>query len=176
MVRDAIESGCDGIVLSIIYPTAFENVIDQAQTRGIPMVAFNVNARGTEDGKITRVCRDVYTAGRVLASAVYGHIRPMSTVLVTLHSKGISLENDVGRDGYFCAGFDLSPRIIKFVKEGIVFCTIDQQPYIQGFYPVVQLTHTCRFGLKPADIDSGATLITRENIDVAAGLCDEGYR
>ncbi len=239
MVRDAIEHGYNGIALSIIHPTAFESVIDEALTSGIPVVAFNVNARGTEDGKITQVCQDVYQAGKVLATTVYDHVPRGGTVLVTMHSEGISalddrfrgikdglsekkieyktlvtgidpekaaavigeflqkhpdiktvlatgqadtegagifLETDLARDGYFCAGFDLSPRIIKFVKEGTAFCTIDQQPYLQGFYPVVQLAHFLRLGLKPADIDSGAALITQENADAVAALCEAGYR
>ena len=60
-------------------------------------------------------------------------------------------------------GFDLSPVILQFIQEGHIYCTIDQQPYAQGFYPVLQLTHRLRYGLVPCNIDAGASLVTKDN-------------
>jgi simple sugar transport system substrate-binding protein len=65
----------------------------------------------------------------------------------------------------YVAGFDLSPGIVNLMAEGHIDATIDQQPYLQGFYPVVQLTLFLRFGLTPASIDAGAALIDRSNLE-----------
>lgn len=115
-----------------------------------------------------------------LITAVLQDNPEIKTVLATgqadTEGAGIFFETAGDSAGFFRAGFDLSPRIIQFIKKGIVHCTIDQQPYIQGFYPVVQLAHACRLGLKPVDIDSGAGLVTRENADLVGGLCNAGYR
>jgi simple sugar transport system substrate-binding protein len=77
---------------------------------------------------------------------------------------------------YWAAGFDLSPETLRLIKAGHIRCTVDQQPYIQGFYPVVQLTLYLRYGIMPADIDAGAAIIDHANIDRVMELTSEGYR
>ena len=52
-------------------------------------------------------------------------------------------------------------EILRLVKGGVIAFTVDQQPYVQGFYPVLQLTQYLRYGLRPASVDAGATIITR---------------
>ena len=36
-------------------------------------------------------------------------------------------------------GYDLVPITLQLIKSGDLEFTIDQQPYLQGFYPVMQL-------------------------------------
>ncbi len=78
--------------------------------------------------------------------------------------------------GYWSAGFDLSPVTLQLIKEDHIRCTVDQQPYIQGFYPVVQLAFYLRYGIMPSDIDAGATIIDRTNVDQAIELTKQKYR
>lgn len=81
------------------------------------------------------------------------------------------------RDGRVpIAGFDLSDGILRLVRNGTVVATVDQQPYVQGFYPLTQLVHAVRYGLAPSDLDAGATLVTAANVDEVADLCAAGYR
>jgi simple sugar transport system substrate-binding protein len=89
---------------------------------------------------------------------------------------GRAIEQYFSGKGYWSAGFDLSLTTLRLIKKGYVRCTIDQQPYIQGFYPVVQLTHYLRYGIVPSDIDAGATIINRDNVDQVTELTEEGYR
>jgi simple sugar transport system substrate-binding protein len=74
------------------------------------------------------------------------------------------------------AGFDLSPEILRLIKEGIVSFTIDQQPYLQGFLPVVQLVLNIRYGIRPSAVDAGATVIDRSSVDAVMELSRAGYR
>ena len=89
---------------------------------------------------------------------------------------GLAVEESFRDGDFFVAGFDLSPELIRLIQNGTISCTIDQQPYVQGFYPVVQLAHWCRYGLKPASIDAGVTVIDRTNVNVVSDLCQMGYR
>lgn len=89
---------------------------------------------------------------------------------------GLAIERNFAGQGYTAAGFDLSPEILRLVKAGHIRFTIDQQPYVQGFYPVVQLTLYCRYGLRPSNIDAGAAVISKENVDAVVGLNAKGYR
>jgi len=74
------------------------------------------------------------------------------------------------------AGFDLSPGILRLVDRGIIKFTIDQQPYTQGFYPVVQLTLYCRYGIQPSTLDAGAAVVTSKEAQRVMGLTDQKYR
>jgi simple sugar transport system substrate-binding protein len=76
----------------------------------------------------------------------------------------------------YVAGFDLSPEILRLVKSGTIAFTVDQQPYVQGFYPVLQLAHYLRYGLRPSRVDAGATIISRADVERVTRLSAEGYR
>jgi simple sugar transport system substrate-binding protein len=89
---------------------------------------------------------------------------------------GRVIERDFVGKGYASAGFDLSPEILRLVKAGVIRCTVDQQPYIQGYYPVVQLTLYRRYGIQPPNIDAGAGIITRKDVDRVIDLTKKHYR
>lgn len=89
---------------------------------------------------------------------------------------GRALQASFADQGYWSAGFDLSETTLRLIKAGVIRCTVDQQPYVQGFYPVVQLTHYVRYGLQPADMDAGATVIDKRNVDQVSELTKQGYR
>jgi simple sugar transport system substrate-binding protein len=78
---------------------------------------------------------------------------------------GLAIERDFAGKGYAAAGFDLSPNILRLIKAGHIRFTIDQQPYTQGFYPVVQLALYCRYGLVPSTMDAGAGIIDGSNVE-----------
>ena len=52
-------------------------------------------------------------------------------------------------------GFDLVPEVLDQMKAGYVQVQIDQQPYMQGFMPVMEVYLAKTVGLAPADIDTG---------------------
>jgi len=76
----------------------------------------------------------------------------------------------------FIAGFDLTPTILNFIEAGIIHFTVDQQPYVQGYYPVLQLVQLCRLGIHPSHIDTGTALINKANIKSVLELSRLGYR
>jgi simple sugar transport system substrate-binding protein len=89
---------------------------------------------------------------------------------------GLAVERNFKNAGYYVAGFDLSPAILRGVKTGRIAFTIDQQPYAQGFYPVVQLALYCRYGIKPSSLDAGATVIAKDDVGRVMQLSAAGYR
>ena len=68
---------------------------------------------------------------------------------------------------YVC-GFDLSKEIEEMVGCGMIDFTIVQQPYLQGFYPVIMLTNYLRRRLIPTDIDAGAIIVTKDSLAALA--------
>jgi simple sugar transport system substrate-binding protein len=89
---------------------------------------------------------------------------------------GRAIESDFPNQGYWSAGFDLSPKTLQLVRDGHIRYTVDQQPYSQGFYPVTALVLKLRYGISPADIDAGAAIIDRSNVDQVLDLTSKGYR
>ena len=63
------------------------------------------------------------------------------------------------------ATFDISDEIAAAVKDGTIAFAIDQQPYLQGYMPVVVLTNLARYGVLPSGhMNSGPGFVTKANI------------
>ncbi len=81
------------------------------------------------------------------------------------------------KPGEICgAGFDLSAPIVKGVQDGFISVVEDQQPFLQGFLPIMQLYLTSKFGFAGLHVDTASSLITKANIDAVAPLAKEGIR
>jgi len=104
----------------------------------------------------------------------------IKTVLCTgqadTEGAGLAIAKHFSGKGYRTAGFDLSPNILRLLDAGVIEFTIDQQPYTQGFYPVIQLTLLLRYGIQPSDIDAGAAVITGKEAKGVMGLKMQNYR
>lgn len=73
-------------------------------------------------------------------------------------------------------GFDLVPQVLEMMKAGYIQMEIDQQPYEQGFMPVMEVYLKKNIGLAPADIDTGEGVITPDQVDSIMGLSKQGKR
>jgi len=63
-------------------------------------------------------------------------------------------------------GYDLLPGTLKLIDKGFLDFTIDQQPYLQGFYPVLQLfLYKLSGGLvAPSDTNTGLLFVTKAKV------------
>jgi simple sugar transport system substrate-binding protein len=71
------------------------------------------------------------------------------------------------RKGVRAGGYDLLPRTLAGIAAGRLDFTIDQQPYLQGFLPVLQL-FLARYSVElvaPADTNTGNVFVTRKTVD-----------
>jgi simple sugar transport system substrate-binding protein len=69
-------------------------------------------------------------------------------------------------NGQICAyGFDLGPKQLEQIKSGALMGSLGQQPFLQGFYPVVQLYLQLDRNIAAANLDTRAQLVTKENVD-----------
>jgi simple sugar transport system substrate-binding protein len=76
----------------------------------------------------------------------------------------------------FNFGFDTSPQIVEAFKGGWVQLTADQQPFQQGYLPILSLCEQVVYGLAPIDVDTGAGFVTPENYEMVAKLAAEALR
>jgi simple sugar transport system substrate-binding protein len=68
--------------------------------------------------------------------------------------------------GVVSGGFDLTPGTLAAVKSGDLDFTIDQQPYLQGFLPVMALWFYKLSGglVFPPMTNTGLTFVSKENV------------
>jgi simple sugar transport system substrate-binding protein len=68
--------------------------------------------------------------------------------------------------GVHAGGFDLLPRTLQLIKAGALDFTIDQQPYLQGFYTVMEMALYLASGglVGPADINTGLKFVTKDSV------------
>jgi simple sugar transport system substrate-binding protein len=69
--------------------------------------------------------------------------------------------------GVRAGGYDLLPEILQLISEDHIDFTIDQQPYLQGFFPVMQLyLYKLSGGVTgPAETNTGLIFITPDTVD-----------
>jgi simple sugar transport system substrate-binding protein len=68
--------------------------------------------------------------------------------------------------GVKAGGFDLTEQTQKLLQEGQIEFTIDQQPYLQGFLPILQLYMWQASGslTGPAETDTGLKFLNKETV------------
>lgn len=76
-------------------------------------------------------------------------------------------ESNLPSKGVHGGGFDLLPRTVDLIHDGFLDFTIDQQPYVQGFYTVVEaFTFLASGGLVgPANVNTGLKFVTKGTVD-----------
>lgn len=73
-------------------------------------------------------------------------------------------------------GFDLGQGVMAAFEAGHVLVTSDQQPYQQGYLPVLSLCQQLVYKLGPLNVDTGAGFVTVDNYQDVVALAEDGVR
>ena len=73
-------------------------------------------------------------------------------------------------------GFDLVPEMLQQMKSGYVQAAIDQQPYLQGFLPVMMVYLNKTAGLPAFDVDTGQGVVLPKDADSIMALSKKALR
>jgi simple sugar transport system substrate-binding protein len=73
-------------------------------------------------------------------------------------------------------GFDLVPDVMEQMKAGYIQYHIDQQPYLQGWAPVMQAGPIRDYKMTAYDVDTGSAVITADQVPDIEELSKAGYR
>ncbi len=108
---------------------------------------------------------DTTKAYNILKSYLQAH--PDVEVIFTLGPLGahpaMKLIQDEGLKGkVYVSTIDLDDQILKGIKDGIIIAGVSQQPFAQGFLPVVFMYLYVKYGIKPPEhIPTGPTIIDK---------------
>jgi simple sugar transport system substrate-binding protein len=232
-MNTAIAAKVDGIAVSLIDATAFNDPVKRALAAGIPVVSYNADApASSNNARLAYIGQDLYDSGvevgnhlvgLVPSGDIVGFISTPGTLNIQPRIDGVkaaiaasgkpinfveiatgatepeelsaveayylghkSIKGMVAVDGgstsavgqimakYSLAskgihggGYDLEPLTLQAISQGNLDFTIDQQPYLQGFIPVVQLfLYKLSGGLaQPSTTNTGLLFVTKANVN-----------
>ncbi|MFN2203766.1 MAG: substrate-binding domain-containing protein [Caldilineaceae bacterium] len=82
----------------------------------------------------------------------------------------------LGPDDIYAAGFDLAPATVEAIRGGWTDLVIDQQQWLQGYLPILQICLTHNYAFTGLHIDTGAGFAHKDNIDLLADLVERQIR
>jgi simple sugar transport system substrate-binding protein len=97
--------------------------------------------------------------------------------IATLALTAISADHLAGKLTY--ATFGIGTDVLEAVREGRILFAVDQQPYLQGYLPIVLLEQEHRYGVLPATgtlIQTGPVFVTKANAARVLALSARGIR
>jgi simple sugar transport system substrate-binding protein len=74
------------------------------------------------------------------------------------------------------AGFDVSPATIAAIRGGWTTLVIDQQPWLQGYLPILQICLAKVYGFSGLHINTGAGFVDKNNVEIIAPLAEKNIR
>ena len=123
---------------------------------------------------------DPNTVIPIFTAALSAH--PKTTIIVHPGSdimnvaEGIAKAAGYGPNEILQIGFDTSPQIMTAFEKGYVHLTSDQQPFLQGYLPVLSLCQTAVLGTGAINQDTGAGFVDTNNYKAVKALADAGLR
>jgi len=126
---------------------------------------------------------DTGTEGAVVADRVgsYLNANPDTTVyfdtgLWHAYVARVLADRGVPPGKVLLGGFDIVAEVLQQMEAGYIQVQVDQQPYMQGFMPVMEAYLAKSFGLSPADINTGTGLVYPEDVEAIMPLATQGLR
>jgi len=106
-----------------------------------------------------------------IASSIVTYIESRGDVVGIFGPNGavtpaiVNAVTQLGLEGQICSyGYDLGPTQQEGLQTGALTGSLGQQPFIQGFWPVVQLYLQIDRGVQAANVDTRAQLVTKESV------------
>lgn len=80
----------------------------------------------------------------------------------------VSKKYGLAAQGVITAGYDLLPETLDLIGSGDMTFTTDQQPYLQGFLPTLQIYLYKLSGgaVSPANSDTSLAYVTKDNVEI----------
>ncbi len=144
-MREAIARKVDGIACTLPDPTAFDDVVAEAQAKGIPVIAINADA--PRSGRLAYIGQGNYEAGRSMGQQIAKLLPSGGDVLLAIHTAGAqNLEERIkgvkdvldAKGGFkyrvVATGTDLTKA------EALIGAALQANPNVKGMFGVEDVT------------------------------------
>jgi simple sugar transport system substrate-binding protein len=163
--RIAAAVGSGNVALFIATPGSanlqprIEGALTAIKASGRPLIVHTVATGAAVPGELSTI--NAYWVGHQNTRGMYAVDGGSTESLAKVMQKyGLAAK------GIRAGGFDLTEQTQKLLQEGHIEFTIDQQPYLQGFLPVLQLFLWRVSGslTGPAETDTGLKFLNKETV------------
>ena len=79
-------------------------------------------------------------------------------------------------DDIYMIGFDMSAATIEAINGGWTDLVLDQQPFLQGYLPIVQICLAKQYQFAGMHIDTGSGFVDKDNVEQLADLAEKQIR
>ncbi len=73
------------------------------------------------------------------------------------------------------ATFDVGAEAAKRIKDGTLTMAINQQPFLQSYFAIANLVNQAKYSLSPVNVNTGTSIVTKDNIDTVQACIDAGH-
>lgn len=146
-------------------------IIDGFEEAGLEVVYEDIDAATNADAQA-----GVATFTGVMSA------NPDVSVVVTDHgaltaaAETYATAAGLGADDVYFAGFDLGPATVDAIRSGYLDLVIDQQPFLQGYLPILQICLTQVYGFAGLYVDTAGSFVDESNVDFVEPLAREEIR
>jgi len=142
-----------------------QGVIDAFEEAGIVVVYQEIDQATNADPQAgTPTFVGLLGANPGIKAVVTDHGGLTATLETYLTAAGKSA------DDVFGAGFDVSPATVTAIESGFTDLVIDQQPFLQGYLPILNICLSEKFGFSGLFVNTGAGFVTKDNVAAVAPL------
>src|ERR671914_2140470 len=179
-INTAISGNADGIAVSVVDPVAFNDPIQKALDNGIPVIAYNANGKGPgTNPALAYVGQDLLLSGVAMGERIVSLVDEglVALFIATPGTLNIQPRIDGAKQAIEDSGANIEiqqvttgaevPEERSRIEAWYMDFTLDQQPYLQGFFPVMQLyLYNISGGVTgPAETNTGLVFITPDTVD-----------
>jgi len=148
-----------------------KGVIDALEEAGLVVDYIEISAEVNADAPLGVPIFTGYVSSHPDAKLVVtDHGSLTATMQTFFKAAGLGPNDMVG------AGFDLSSATLEAIRSGYTDLVLDQQQFLQGYLPILQLCMTIKYKFAGLHIDTGSGLIHAGNVEAIAPLVEEGIR
>jgi simple sugar transport system substrate-binding protein len=138
----------------------FDGAMDSIKKSGADIQATMIATAPAANESLTKI--DAYYLGNQDVKGLFG-----TGGGDTQNCGLISRKYSLAAKGVKAGGYDMLPRSLEAVHDGFLDFVIDQQPYLQGFYTVMEMFAWKVSGglVGPGDINTGLKFVTKDSVD-----------
>lgn len=148
-----------------------KGAIDALKKVGVKVDYIEINTQTNADPTAGVPTFTAYVTAHPDAKAIIidhgGLTSTAQTYMQAAHKKAGSIK---------IAGFDMSPATVKAIQGGWVQAVLDQQEWLQGYLPILQVCLAHKYHFAGLYIDTGSGIITKDNIGPLVPLVNKLIR
>jgi simple sugar transport system substrate-binding protein len=148
-----------------------KGIVEGFEAAGLTVVYQEIDQATNKDAQAgTATFTGVLSSNPDLKIVVTDHGALTATAETYLKAAG------KGTEDVYYAGFDLGPASVKAIKSGYLDLVIDQQPFLQGYLPILQICMTKKYGFSGLYVDTAGSFVDKSNVDAVEPLANSEIR